>query len=368
MVKPIMKAKRALLIGPFPPPIGGDTVLTLNVSRSGYWREHGIALECIDTSPGDRVRVPDERLAPGDLLRGARVFLELVVKLPRCGTVLLWANSRFLLTAGIPIVVWCALFRKAVFVKVFGAFLARRICGTPQPWRAFALAALRRTAYILPETKTLARELVVEAGFPEDRLLVLPNFLPNDSFGAKRAPKRFSGRCAFFGQIKREKGVFDIIDALGGAAGTICDFYGPFLDRDREEFLRAISKYSNLSYKGAIEPGRVSRVAAGYDAVLLPTYHTGEGYPAVVLEAYAAGVPVVATNWLSLPEIVEDGVRGFLVPVRSPEKIREAVARFAADERLYESMRGNAFAYVESFSERAVIGDILVPLVERTLR
>jgi glycosyltransferase involved in cell wall biosynthesis len=363
-----MKAKRALLIGPFPPPIGGDTVLTRNVSRSGYWREHGIALECIDTSPGDRVRVPDEKLTPGDVLRGVRVFFEFVVKLPRCGAVLLCANSRFILTAGLPVIVWCALFRKAVFVKPFGAFLARRIGGTQRPWRAFALAVLRRTTYVLPETKALARELVDEAGLHEDRLRVLPNFLQDDLFDVKRSPKRFSGRCAFFGQIKREKGVFDILDSLGGAAGTICDFYGPILDRDREEFLRAISTYSNCSYRGTVEPGGVIGVAAGYDAVLLPTYHVGEGCPAVVLEAYAAGVPVVATDWLSLPDIVEDGVRGFIVPVRSPEKIREAIDRFAADERLYESMCGKAIEYVESFSERAVIGGILVPLVERAMR
>ena len=363
-----MKAKRVLLIGPLPPPIGGDTVLTLNVSRSAYWGEHGIALECIDTSPGDRVRVPDERLTPGDLIRGVRIFLEFAVKLPRCGAVLLWANSRFIMTAGLPIIVWCSMFRRAVFVKVFGAFLARRICRTPQPWRAFALAIMHRATYILPETKALARDLVVEAGFSEDRLLVLPNFLPDDLFGARHAPKRFSGKCAFFGQIKREKGVFDILEALGGAAGITCDFYGPLLDRDREEFLRVVSKHANLSYRGTIEPGRVSMIAAGYDAVLLPTYHAGEGHPAVVLEAYAAGVPVVATDWLSLPELVEDGVRGFLVPVRSPEKIREAVDRLADDESLYESMCGKVLVYVESFSERAVIGGILVPLVERALR
>lgn len=363
-----MKAKRVLFIGPFPPPIGGDTVLALNVSRSGYWREHGIALERIDTSPGDRVRIPDERLTPRDVLRGVRVFLEFVVSLPRCGTVLLWANGRFILTAGLLIIVWCSLCRKAVFVKPFGGFFARRICRIPRPWRGFAVAVLRRTAYVLPETKALARELVDEAGLREDRLLVLPNFLPDDLIGVKRSPKRFSGKCAFFGQIKREKGVFDILESLGGAAGTICDFYGPILDRDREEFLREISKYPNLSYRGAVEPGGVSRVAAGYDAVLLPTYHPSEGYPAVILEAFAAGIPVVATDWLSLPEMVENGVRGILVPVRSPEKIREAVDRFAVDERLYESMCGKAIEYVESFSERAIIGGILVPLVERALR
>jgi glycosyltransferase involved in cell wall biosynthesis len=290
------------------------------------------------------------------------------VKLPGCGAVLLWANGRFILTAGLPIIVWCELFRKAVFVKPFGGFLARRICKTQRPWRAFALAVLRRTMCVLPETKALARELVDEGWFPAEQVLVLPNFLAEKSFGHARAPKPYSGRCVFFGQIKREKGVFDIIDALGGEANAICDFYGPVLDRDRAAFLEAISRHPNLSYGGLIEPGLVSSVAAGYDVLLLPTYHESEGHPAVILEAYAAGVPVVATDWLSLPEIVENGVRGFLVPVRSPDKIREAVDRFAADERLYESMCGKAIEYVESFSERAVIGGILVPLVERAMR
>ncbi|HEY5133348.1 MAG TPA: hypothetical protein VII85_06660, partial [Candidatus Krumholzibacteriaceae bacterium] len=77
-----MSTKRVLLIGPFPPPIGGDTVLTLNVSRSRYWGERGITIDCIDTSAGDRVRSLDETLTFGDLLRGMRIFSELAVKLP----------------------------------------------------------------------------------------------------------------------------------------------------------------------------------------------------------------------------------------------------------------------------------------------
>ncbi|MFA4947327.1 MAG: glycosyltransferase family 4 protein [Candidatus Krumholzibacteriia bacterium] len=360
-----MKVKRALLIGPFPPPIGGDTVLTLNVSRSGYWREHGIMLECIDTSPGDRVRVPDERLVPGDLLRGARVFLELVVRLPRCDAVLLWANNRFLVTAGLAVIAWSSLWRKPVFVKVFGAYLARRIRRIPRPWRRLALHLLGKAACVFPETRFLARELVDEGWLPAGQVLVLPNFLTDKSFGHARAPKPYSGRCVFFGQIKREKGVFDIIDALGGEANAICDFYGPVLDRDRAAFLEAISKYRNLSYGGSIEPGLVSRVAAGYDVLLLPTFHESEGYPAVILEAYAAGIPVIATEWLSLPEIVENGTRGILVPVKSPGKIREALGRFAADELLYESMCGKARAFAENYSEQAVLNGILIPRVSR---
>jgi glycosyltransferase involved in cell wall biosynthesis len=362
-----MGTRNALLIGPFPPPIGGDTVLTLNISRSRYWGEHGITLECIDTSAGDRVRVPDERLGARDLLRGARIFLSFLKKLPRCGAVLLWANSRFILTEGLIILCCCDMLRKPIFLKVFGAFLARRILRLPWPLRKLALALVGRATYVLPETRALERELVEDCGIPKQRVLALPNFLIDASFAEPGPPKRFSGRCVFFGQVKREKGIFDIAEAIGGTPGVSCDFYGPVLERDREDFLREISRYPNLAYRGSIEPGVVSQVAMAYDVLLLPTFHTGEGYPAVILEAYAAGIPVIATDWLALGEIVENGTRGLLVPVHSPAKIREALDALFADEHLYESMRRNARAYVQAFSERVVLGTILVPRVAEVL-
>ena len=363
-----MATKRVLLIGPFPPPIGGDTVLTLNVSRSRYWSEHGITFECINTSAGDRVRVPREPLTLKDVMRGGRIFLELVAKLPRSKAVVLFANNRFVVTAGIAIIAWSRLWRRPVFLKTFGALLAGQLRETPQPWRTLTRVLLARTEFVFPETKALERSLVEEGWLPRKRVCTLSNFLSDASFREPCAPRRFSGRCVFFGQIKQEKGVFDIIDALDGAANMSCDFYGPLLPRDRNRFLDSIANRPNLAYRGIVEPGGVSRAAASYDILLLPTYHEDEGYPAVILEAYAAGIPVIATNWLCLPEIVEDGVEGILVPVRSPAKIRQALEGLLADARLYESMCLNARTFVNAFSERSVLNGILVPLVARAVQ
>lgn len=362
-----MNTKRVLLVGPFPPPVGGDTVLTLNLAKSECWKRHGIEIECVDTSPGDRVRVPDERLVLKDVMRGGRIFREFASSLPRCRAVLLWANGRFILTEGLAIVAHARLSGKPVFVKAFGGFLGQRIRTAPRARRVLATAVLRKATFILPETRALVRELVEEAGFSRERVRFLPNFLPESSFVPNLAPKRFTGACVFFGQIKREKGVFDIIEAIGGAPRVRCDFYGPLLDRDRDDFLGALSRHSNLAYRGLAEPGTVSRIASTYDVLLLPTYHLSEGYPGVILEAFAGGIPVIATRWLSLAEIVEDGARGFLVEVRSPDRIREALGKLAASPESYESMRRNAFAYVKSFSERFVVEETLVPLVVASL-
>src|SRR5437660_11632373 len=64
------------------------------------------------------------------------------------------------------------------------------------------------------------------------------------------------------------------------------------------------------------------------DVLVLPSYT--EGLPNVVLEASAAGVPVVATAVGGTPEVVEDGVTGYLVPPGDPEalagRVRDVLA------------------------------------------
>ena len=358
-----MKQKRVLLIGPFPPPIGGDTVLTLNLSKSEYWSRAGIAVECVDTSPGDRVRLVGEKISPGDVLRGIRIMSRVLWKLPRVRVVLLWANCRFICTMGLPIVLSCLVARRPIAIKAFGAMLAELI-GAMRPTRKRLTASLlNKAAYIFPETKKQAEELINAAGISPARIALFPNFLPDASLRIDRRAKRFSGGCIFLGQIKAEKGVFDIVEALRGQGEFRCDFFGPIVDRDRDAFMEALSRGGACAYRGTVEPDSVMETIGGYDVLLLPSYHPGEGYPAVILQAFAAGVPVIASDWKDIPEIVEDGVTGILVPPKAPARIREALARFAADAALYDTMAANAFAFSRGFSEKAVVDDILVARV-----
>ena len=363
MTNPGAPHTRVLLIGPFPPPIGGDTVLTAHLAACECWERNGIRIDTINTSAGDRVRLPGERISSGDLLRGCRILLAALVKVPRSRVVLLWANTRFALTLGLLIVSWGRFTRRAVILKVFGGALGGRIAALPPARRAVAARLLGAVSCILVETRALARELVTESGLPADLVVHFPNYPVAPPREGPAPPRPFSGACVFFGQIKREKGVYDIIEALGGREGVRCDFFGPFLDRDRAGFLGALSKYPNLAYRGIAEPGTVSSLARAYDVLLLPTYHPGEGYPAVILEAYAAGIPVIATRWLAIPEIVEDGETGILVSPRAPAEIAAAIGSMRADPVRYERMRRRAAERSRSYTAEAIVGGVLVPRV-----
>ena len=73
-----------------------------------------------------------------------------------------------------------------------------------------------------------------------------------------------------------------------------------------------------------------------------------DGIPNVLVEAMAAGVPVVTTAVSGIPELVQDGVNGLLVPPDDPERLSEAVLRLHADARLCDRLVAAARRNVEA--------------------
>jgi len=92
---------------------------------------------------------------------------------------------------------------------------------------------------------------------------------------------------------------------------------------------------------------------AGLDLFIMPS--RSEAWGLVALHAMARGLPVVASRVGGLPEIVEEGVTGWLVPPASPEALAEAIAAAAADPERLRLLGGNARARAQLFSlERTV--------------
>jgi len=86
------------------------------------------------------------------------------------------------------------------------------------------------------------------------------------------------------------------------------------------------------------------------DMLLVPG---GEVTPLVIMEAMAAGTPVVAAAMGSIPDVVEDGVSGLLAAPDDPASLAEAAARIARDGDLAASLAGGGRARVErDFDQR----------------
>lgn len=360
--------KHVLLVGPLPPPIGGDTVSTTRLLESKYWGRVGFEVECINTSAGEGVKLVEVKRTWKDPVRALRILRQLIFRLPHADILLLWANSSFIVSLGIPVMRLARIMRIPYFVKPFGTMLANRIDRLGPLRRKFLVALLRNAEYILPQTRKHADELVTRTGLDPERIVLFPNFLPDGSIGESYSKSDFAGRCVFIGQIKSEKGVFDIIDALKGKEGLSCDFYGQIVARDNERFFNELDLCPRCRYTGTLASEEIIDTLSRYDVLLLPTTHPGEGYPAVIIEAFAAGIPVITTDWKSIPELVGNGERGILVPPSSPDRIAGALDLLAKDKGLYDSLAENAHEYVRRFSEKTVVGELLTGLVDSSIR
>lgn len=122
----------------------------------------------------------------------------------------------------------------------------------------------------------------------------------------------------FVGRLSEEKGVPELLEATGGLARVIVGD-GPLRDGIPEAV-------------GFVPPSELGRYYERAAVVVCPSRR--EGYGVVAREAMAYGRPVVASAVGGLPDAVEDGVTGLLVPPRDTGQLRAAIERLLADAEL----------------------------------
>jgi glycosyltransferase involved in cell wall biosynthesis len=109
----------------------------------------------------------------------------------------------------------------------------------------------------------------------------------------------------------------------------------------------------------------VLRLFRAADASLLSS--RWENFPHTIVESLALGCPVIATTVGGVPEVVEEGRNGLLVPPDDPAALASAIARFLSEPGLASRLADAAPGSVEGFSEEAVFATIEAEL-ERAAR
>jgi len=160
----------------------------------------------------------------------------------------------------------------------------------------------------------------------------------------------YSKKFVFISQIKKTKGIFELIEAAKAFDTSYTfDIYGPVND---EEFEKSIINNPTISYKGVLSPSLVSNTLLNYDVLILPTYHDGEGYPGIILESFSVGIPVISTEFGSIPEIVNNGMNGVLIPIKNVNALVNAIKLF--DNNNYHDFRKNSFNSFENYESNKI--------------
>lgn len=136
--------------------------------------------------------------------------------------------------------------------------------------------------------------------------------------------------------------------------GYILDIYGPVEEKFKYEFLSKIKNEPNINYYGLLKQGEILKVLNKYDALLFPTYYKGEGFPGTILEAYMAGLPVIASNWKYNTEIIEDGRTGMICETKSVESIVEKILDMNKNIEKYQNMSINCKEISDMYTEEKI--------------
>lgn len=186
---------------------------------------------------------------------------------------------------------------------------------------------------------------VRRAGVRPERVVVIPNAVHAERFDVvdpsgrddllalfPTPPRQIVGAV---GRLSPEKGFDQLILAAQKVVkeypdvGFVLVGDGPLRDR-----LQSQIEQAQLQGRFVLAGHRsdVDRLFPHMDALAMPSYT--EGLPCVLLEAMAAGVPVVATAVGGIPEVVTDGVTGWLVPPGNPDPLADRLHRLLSDSAL----------------------------------
>jgi len=183
----------------------------------------------------------------------------------------------------------------------------------------------------------------------------LPNAIdtrPYHRIASRRSSKSARDvRVLYLGHLGEVKGTDDLLEAFKildpGENAIELDLVGDVLRPGDEERVAAAAAASFGSGKSVrlIPPVSGEAKMACFeraDIFVFPSHY--EGMPMAILEALAAGLPIVATAVGGIPELVGDGENGILVPPREPKALAAAIERLCSDVELRARMGHRSLA------------------------
>jgi glycosyltransferase involved in cell wall biosynthesis len=221
--------------------------------------------------------------------------------------------------------------------------------------------ALRRARRVLSPSAYL-RALALGWGLEPERVTVLPNpapgFPPLPSRDELRAELAIEGpTLAFAGRLGVQKALDVALEALASVPGVTLAIAGEGPERSRLELrARELGLDGRVRFLGGVSREAVLRLFRAADASLLSS--AWENFPHTVVEALAVGSPVIATAVGGVPEVVQDGENGLLVPPGDAEALAAAIRRLFADDGLRRRLAEAAPRSVAGYAEETVFSRI----------
>jgi len=194
--------------------------------------------------------------------------------------------------------------------------------------------------------------------------------LPNFRWFAREMPRCYEPtkmplKLVFCSRIFKEKGIEEAIEAVdrlnteAGAPVACLDVFGPIERPYQDQFKAKIAASRHATYKGVLQSDRLYSALQRYDLMLFPTYYYGEGFAGSIVDAFIAGVPVIASDWAYNADVIRSGVTGEIVKARSAEALLGALRKYVREPGLAAQMREHCIKAAEAYHSDNALTQLL---------
>lgn len=173
-------------------------------------------------------------------------------------------------------------------------------------------------------------------------------------------------RFCTFSRVMQEKGITDAIQAVAdinaeyGKKLATLDVYGPVDPGYSQVFDQLLREYKDcIQYKGVINSGSSVDALKEYYALLFPTHWAGEGVPGTIIDAFASGIPVIASDWNANSSLIENGKQGIIYPSADLTSLKEAIIWAIQERDAMNKMRFDSREAYNQYTPEAVLSVIV---------
>lgn len=215
--------------------------------------------------------------------------------------------------------------------------------------------ALKKFDGIYVETDTIKSALEA-LGF--ENVFVMPNCKKLTVLSESELvyPQGVPHKLCTFSRVMREKGIETAInvikkvnDQLGYLAYSL-DIYGQ-VDTTQTEWFENLKKHfpEGVRYCGCVDADKSVEILQSYFALLFPTHFYTEGIPGTIIDAYAAGIPVISAKWESYSDVVDEGVTGIGYDFDDVEQSAQLLLNIAENPNTLLGMKYACIEKAENF-------------------
>lgn len=182
----------------------------------------------------------------------------------------------------------------------------------------------------------------------KERVYYCPNGIEEVTINISRKNSK-DFNILYLSNLMREKGVFELLKACfilkNMGFRFICNFVGSFVDIKQSDFIKQIDDYGLgdcVFYCGSKYGNDKYEYFVNSDVFVLPTYYTVECFPLSILEAMQFKLPVISTEHAAIPEIIDNGVNGYIIPIKNSVALAEKLQELIENDSLRLGFGKNA--------------------------